>query len=284
MCGRNIVASSYYLPRRYYTVATTARNIDKTALTAREMAEAQRDSFEAVAENFAAAQRRTIGLAEGGLEFVRLQERNARAAQEFFASGVRLLQHQHKNAEFVQGWMGEALEVVREQTEQNAHTAEAIARSVSRQQESIRTLTQGWVGAYRDFFSPFAYFQEGMRAFQRTAQQGLEVTEQVARQGLRASEQATRQGLRVAEEATERTEDVLKQTEKVTREAELRTAVLGALGTANYDELTVEEVSKRIEGLPTEELKKVREFEKNNKNRETLIEQIDRKIRANENS
>jgi hypothetical protein len=265
-------------------VATTAMNIDKTARTAREMAEAQRDSFEAIAENFAAAQRRSIGLAEGGLEFMKLQEDNARAAQEFFSGGVRLLKLQQKNAEFVQDWMGEAVEVVREQAEQNARTAEAFARTVSRQQESMRALTQGWVGAYRDFFSPFAYFQEGMRTFQRATQQGLEVTEQVARQGLRTTEQATRQGLRVAEEATERTEDVLRQTEEATREAELRTAVLGALGTANYDELSVAEVSRRIEGLPTEQLKKVREFEKNHKNRETLIEQIDRKIRANENS
>src|ERR671921_674790 len=242
------------------------------------MAEVQRDSYEALAENFAAAQRRTIGLAEGGLEFMRLQEQNARAAQEFFANGVRLLQHQQKNAEFVQGWMGEAVEVVREQTEHNTRTAEAFARSVSSQQESMRALAQGWVGTYRDFFSPFAYFREGMRAFQRAAQQGLEVTEQVARQGLKASEQATRQGLRVAEEATERSEDVLRQTEKATREVELRTVVLGALKTANYDELTVEEVSRRIEGLPTEQLKKVREYEENHKNRETLIEQIDRKI------
>jgi len=88
--------------------------------------------------------------------------------------------------------------------------------------------------------------------------------------------------LRVAEEATEQTDKVLRQTEKVTREAELRTAVLAALKTANYDELSVAEVSKRIEGLPTEQLKKVREFEKQNKNRETLLEQIDRKIRAND--
>src|SRR5215212_8290241 len=149
------------------------------------MAEAQRDSFEAIAENFAATQRRSMGLAEGGLEFMKLQEQNARAAQEFFANGVRLLQHQHKNAEFVQGWMGEALEVVREQTEHNARTAEAFARTASRQQESMRSLTQGWVGAYRGLFSPFAYAQQGMRTFQRAAQQGLEVTEQVARQGLR---------------------------------------------------------------------------------------------------
>jgi len=261
-------------------VVTTA-NIDKTARTAREMAEAQRDAFGAIAENFAAAQRRSIGLAEGGLEFVRLQEQNARAAQEFFASGVRLLQLQGRNAEFVQGWIGEAVEVAREQTEQNASTAEAFARTVSRQQESLRSLSQVWVGAYRDLFSPFVYFQEGVRTFQRAAQQGLEATEQVARQGLRATEQTTRQGLRAAEEATERTEDVLRQTEKATREAELRTAVMGALGTANYDELSVAEVSRRTEGLSTERLKKVREYEKKNKNRETLIEQIDRKIRAN---
>jgi hypothetical protein len=45
--------------------------------------------------------------------------------------------------------------------------------------------------------------------------------------------------------------------------------------------LTVDEISRRMEGLSTEDLEKVREFEKNNKNRETLIEQIDRKIRAN---
>jgi uncharacterized protein YukE len=262
-------------------VATTA-NIDKTARTVRQMAEAQRDSFEAIAENFAAAQRRSIGIAEGGLEFMRLQEDNAKAAQEFFANGVRLLQLQQRNAEFVQGWMGEVVEVVREQTEQNVRTAETFARTVSRQQEGFRALTEGWVGAYRDFFfSPFAYVQEGMRTFQRATHQALEATEQVAREGLRASEEATHQGLRVAEEATEQTDKVLRQTEKVTREAELRTAVLAALETTDYEGLSVEEVSKRIEGLPTKQLRKVREFEKQNKNRETLIAQIDRKIRTN---
>ena len=46
-------------------MATTA-NIDKTARTAREMAEVQHDSFEALTENFAVAQRRGIGLANEG--------------------------------------------------------------------------------------------------------------------------------------------------------------------------------------------------------------------------
>ena len=249
----------------------TSRNIEKTAQTAREMAEVQRDSYEAIAENFAAAQRRTLGLAQGGLEFVRLQEQSARAAQEWFANGVKLLRLQQRNAAFAQGWTGNALEAVREQAVHNVRTAESFARSVSRQQEGFGALSQGWVGTYRDFFFfPFAYAQEGLRTFQRATQQGLEATEQVARQGLR-----------VAEEATEQTEEVLRQTEKVTREAELRTAVFGALKTANYDELTVDEISSKLEGLSNEQLRKVREYEEHNKNRETLIEQIERKMRAN---
>jgi hypothetical protein len=244
-------------------VATTA-NIDKTTRTAREMAEAQRDSFEAIAENFAAAQRRSIGIAEGGLEFIRLQEDNARAAQEFFANGVKLLQLQQ---------MGDAVEVVREQTEQNARTAEAFTRGISKQQEGYRALTQQWVGAYRDFFSPFSYVQEGMRTFQRA-------TQQVARQGLQATEQGTQQGLRVAEEATELTEKVLRRTEEATRQAELKASVFGALKTTKYEDLTVEDIVKQLDGLTIQQLEQVHEYEKQNKNRETLIEQIDRKIRT----
>jgi hypothetical protein len=251
----------------------TTRNIDKTTRTTRQMAEAQRDAYEALAENFAGVQRRSMGLAEGGLEFMKLQEDNARAAQEFFANGVRLLQLQQRNAEFVRGWMGDAMEVLREQTEHNVRTAEAFTRGISKQQEGYRALTQQWVGAYKDFFSPFSYVQEGMRVFQRA-------TQQVARQGLQATEQVTQQGLRVAEEATEQTEEVLRRTEEATRQAELKAAVFGALKTTNYEDLTVEDIVKQLDGLTIQQLEQVREYEKQNKDRETLIEQIDRKIRT----
>jgi hypothetical protein len=132
----------------------TATDIDKTARTARQMAEVQRDSYEALAENLAAAQRRSIELANGGLEFIRLQEDNARADKEWLANGVKLLQLQQRNAEFVQGWTGEALEAVREQSEHNVRTAEAFARGIRAQQEGFNALTQQWAGAYREFFSP----------------------------------------------------------------------------------------------------------------------------------
>ena len=246
---------------------TIRNNIDETARTAREMAEAQRDAYEALGENLAAAQRRTMGLANDGLGFVKLQEDNARAAQEWFANGVRLVQLQQRNVDFAQDWFGGGVEAVREQTEQNLRAVDAVVRNVRKQQEGLQTIGREWVGAYQDFFTPYA--REGLRNAQQATEQGIQATQQVAQQGLR-----------VAEEAAEQTDKVLRETEEATREAELRTAVYGALGTTDYESLNVDEVSKRLDGLTAEQLKQVREFEKKNKSRETLIEQIDRKIKA----
>jgi hypothetical protein len=260
MCVKNIVAMIYY--HGGMLVATTT-NIDEMTRTTREMTEAQRDSYEALTENLAAFQRRSVGLARDGLKFFRLQEENARAAQQWWANGLRLVQLQQRNAEFVQGWTSDTVEAVREQTEHNVRTAEAFARSARKQQEGFQALAQEWAGAYRDFFSPFAYAQQGLRTAQQATQEGLQATQQAARQGLR-----------VAEEATEQTEEVLRQ-------MELRTTVLRALRTEDYEELSVAEVTERLDDLSADELKKLREFEKRNKDRETLVERIDRKIRAN---
>jgi hypothetical protein len=47
-----------------------------------------------------------------------------------------------------------------------------------------------------------------------------------------------------------------------------------------YDELTVEEVSARLGALSAEDLREVRDYEERNKNRETILEQLDRRIRS----
>jgi hypothetical protein len=48
--------------------------------------------------------------------------------------------------------------------------------------------------------------------------------------------------------------------------------------------LSVAEISRRLEGLTIKQLEEIREYEKQNKNRETLMEQIERKKRAKNNS
>ena len=49
---------------------------------------------------------------------------------------------------------------------------------------------------------------------------------------------------------------------------------------AGYDELNVREIGDRLDSMSAAKIRTVREYEKRNKNRETLIEQLDRKLRA----
>ena len=248
---------------------TMTANIENTARTTREIAEVQRDSFEALAKNFSALQRRNIEFAQGGLEFMSIQEDNAKAAREWFANGVKLLKLQQRNVEFTQKWMSGGVELMRDQAEHNRRTAEVFSQSARKQQENFRAIAEEWTGAYKNFFSPFTYAQKGLKAAQQNTQQALQATEQVAQQGLR-----------VAEETGKKSEQAIRKTQEATREAALQTAIHSALKTADYDELNVEQVSKKLDGLSAAELKKVREYEKQNKNRDSLVEQIDRKIKA----
>lgn len=205
---------------------TIPTNIDKRTRTTRQMTELQRDSFETLAKNFAALQRR--------------------------------------NVELTQMWM---------------------------------------TGVYRTFF-PFTYAiyaQEGLKAAQQGTEQALEATQQA----LEATQQVAQQGLRVAEEATVKAEQATAKAEQATmeakqataktqaetreaalrleeetREAALQAAVHRSLETKNYEELNVDEVSNKLDGLSATELKKVREYEMHNKRRETLIKEIDRRLSA----
>jgi hypothetical protein len=219
---------------------TITTNIDKRTRTTRQMTELQRDSFETLAKNFAALQRR--------------------------------------NVELTQMWM---------------------------------------TGVYRTFF-PFTYAiyaQEGLKAAQQGTEQALEATQQAleaTQQALEATQQVAQQGLRVAEEATVKAEKATVKAEQATAKAEqatmeakqataktqaetreaalrleeetrevaLQAAVHRSLETKDYEALNVDEVSKKLDGLSATELKKVREYEEHNKNRETLITEIDRRLSA----
>ena len=54
----------------------------------------------------------------------------------------------------------------------------------------------------------------------------------------------------------------------------------GGLPISNYDELNVADISKQLDNLSADEIQRVRDYEKQHKNRETLIEQFNRKLRA----
>lgn len=246
------------------------RSTNEAIRGTREIAEAQHERYKALAENFEASRRHALKLAEDGSEFLKLQERTTEVAQEWWNSSLKLLSFQQRSVGSAQNWWSDAVGAWQEQAENNRRTAKVFANSAQKQQEGFRKLTEGWAGAYQNFFSsfgfsPVGYFQEGLRS-----------VEAATRQGLEASQQITRNGLRV----TEQTERVIEQAEEITHEVELRAAVQGALKTEDYDKLNVDQVSRKLDALTVSELEQVHEYEKRSHNRETLVKQIEQKISA----
>ena len=94
-----------------------------------------------------------------------------------------------------------------------------------------------------------------------------EAWEKLSPEDKEATEEKKRKGSKKGEQYIENI--------KVAREARK----VAAVPIAGYDELTIEEVKGELEGLSKDELKKVRSYEKKHKNRKTLLEQLDRKIK-----
>jgi quinol monooxygenase YgiN len=80
--------------------------------------------------------------------------------------------------------------------------------------------------------------------------------------------------------ATDAVTDASGRTLDATAEGAERAAEVVAFPISGYDEMNVEEVSGRLDDLSVEELQLVPDYEELNKRRETLLEQMDRKIRA----
>lgn len=71
-----------------------------------------------------------------------------------------------------------------------------------------------------------------------------------------------------------------KQGLKVVEGETERAAERTAFPVADYDELNVGDIAKQIDRLSAAQIREVREYETRNKNRETLIDQFDRKLKA----
>ena len=68
--------------------------------------------------------------------------------------------------------------------------------------------------------------------------------------------------------------------EETTRVIETTAPTNGSLPIAGYDEKSVGEITARLDTLTVDQLARLKDYERRNKNRETLIREIDRRIGA----
>jgi hypothetical protein len=152
---------------------------------------------------------------------------------------------------------------LREQTEASRSGAQQLSEQASRQQAAGQEFARESVGAYAEFLDDaFSRYRSGAEQVLGSVQEGA-----------MASGRSTAGLLGTATDAAGRTLDA-------TAEGAERTTEKAVFPIAGYDEMNVEEVSKRLNDLSVEELQLVRDYEERNKRRDTLLEQMDRKIRA----
>jgi hypothetical protein len=186
---------------------------------------------------------------------------------------------------------GKAAEVIARTTQQNAYTAmDYTAKAQEVNTELLRKTTEVWIEgfrkqadlsqevaeeffkraedqahAYQDFFGqwglpfvripydPFGFWGERTQTAQQTAQD------------------AQRAAWDTQKTTAEETARVIQTTAPPTN---------GNLPIAGYEEKSVGEVTARLDTLTVDQLERLNDYERRNKNRETLIQEIDRRIRA----
>jgi hypothetical protein len=81
------------------------------------------------------------------------------------------------------------------------------------------------------------------------------------------------------DDAQKKAEQTHKSTEIAAKDVQKNTET-ATFPIEGYDEMNLDEVSKRLGGLSVDELKRVRKYEKDNKNRRTLRKEMKRKIKT----
>jgi excinuclease UvrABC ATPase subunit len=156
-----------------------------------------------------------------------------------------------------------------------------LAEQIQKQQQNSQQMTQEMMNTYMQLLNtPGSYLsgqaEQQQQTLQQTSQQWMEQTQQqqqTFQQQAQEQQQAFQQMMR----------DVLSTYAQLFNiplsyaQEGLRSARFPIEG---YDELTVEEISGHLGGLSVEELRVVRDYEERNKSRDTVLEQLDRRIRT----
>ena len=148
---------------------------------------------------------------------------------------------QELNTRFVQRAFEVWIDASRRQTQLSQTVVRRLYGNVEDQTGAFEGLLNDWANTHAGVFAPFGFYGEGLEKVTRNVTRMPAFVTQVATRGRANS----------------------------------------GLPIEGYDEMNVAAISGRLDSLSEEELRRIRDYEKRNKNRETLIEWLDRKIRAN---
>jgi hypothetical protein len=158
---------------------------------------------------------------------------------------------------------------------------QTLAEQIQKQQQNSQQMIQEMMDTYMQLLNtPGSYLsgqaEQQQQMLQQTAQQWMEQAQQ--------QQQAFQQQAQQQQQAFQQMTQEVLSTYTQLFNIPLSYAQEGLRSTQfpieGYDELTVDEASGRLGNLSAEELRIVRDYEERTKNRDTILEQRDRKIKT----
>ncbi|HKH39141.1 MAG TPA: hypothetical protein VKA82_18465 [Rubrobacter sp.] len=158
---------------------------------------------------------------------------------------------------------------------------QSLAEQIQKQQQNTQQMIQELMNTYMQLLNtPGSYLsgqaQQQQQSLQQTVQQWMEQAQQ-QQQSFQQQTQDQQQSFQQMTQEVMSTYSQLFNIPLSYAKEGLRDAQFPIEG---YDKLTVEEVSACLGPLSHEDLREVRDYEERTKNRETILEQLDRRIRS----
>jgi hypothetical protein len=225
--------------------------------------------------------------------------------QAFRTLADRTVSLQESNLRLTQNFFHNWIERVNNQAQGTREAAHNLRDQGQRQREAFETLSQEATNAYSEFLnSALGFYQQALNTATQTAQSNLqrasEATQQSVQAGVQAASQAGQQAMEAASQAGQQAAQASTQIghqglELVNQNAQegarageqfAREGALAAQKVAtgvpiqDYDSLNVGEIVEQLDNLSADELQRVHAYEQQNKDRDSLLGQIDRRINA----
>jgi signal transduction histidine kinase len=147
---------------------------------------------------------------------------------------------------------------------------QSLARQIQRQQQNSQQMVQELMEAYTRLLNTPGTYLSGQAEQQRQSLQ------QTAQQWMEQAQQQQQSFQQMVQDVTNTYAQLFNIPVSYAQES-MQAARFPVEG---YDDLTVEDIHARISNLTLEELKMVRDREESTKKRNTVLEELDRKIRS----
>lgn len=158
---------------------------------------------------------------------------------------------------------------------------QTLSEQIQKQQQGSQQMVQEMMDTYMQLLNtPGSYVSGQAERQQQTLQQTAQQWMEQAKQQRQAFQQQAREQQQAFQQMTQEVMNTYAQLFNIPLSYARKGLEDAGFPIRGYDDLNADEISRRLGSLSAEELRVVRDHEERTKNRDTVLEQLDRRIRS----